>query len=560
MDEEKKRRDAELDAFWDVDALIPPRRAPHYVSNTDTAEIELPPVGSHESRPPTPSKEASIPPPSEEPHRRFIPPHTAEEEKRTAAPDLEYEPAHALIRRVRVYRWRSDYRYYEGFVRDAARLYAVRGAECPRATFFSYVPQYSQMTRAQLEWYLYWRTCLREGNFLDTDYSYVLLYVYELINLSDRLEPKAVQEQLCKAWVHYREIYHQLDSYLPEWICDHGLLHRLPPPDLCTGVLLPAVMSHCHLKEYYVSGGGNLGYIRALLAFCSNYDYRKSKFYTGENVALFDSTVAGALKEVTKAVSQEGKLFVSVDTDDSRLARDAYTGALCSYRIKRRLEVEFCSFSRTHELRYFITDVVKHTENRLRAVIGVRSRLSTYALPVAVRTHLDEYLDRILPRRTTASKKQEAAPADYEKLYDLPKRTLSLAEAAAIERASWETTERLVEAFEADRGEEIPSPEMPPAIPEMPIAPPLPAAPAAAAEPTDQKQTFAPYHAFLHAVLLGDASAQRAAAGALGLQTDLVVDAINTLAVDAFGDILLQESDSGFAVIEDYRELAEALL
>lgn len=547
-DDDKKRREAELDAFWDIDALIPPKRAPHYVGNTDTAEIVLEPIGNS-----TDSNDRTVPiPPADAPKRHFIPPHTAEEETSAPAPDLEYLPDNALVRSVRLYRWRSDYRYYESFVRDAVRLYSVRGGECPRVPFFSYVPQYSQMSRPQLEWYLYWRDSLRHGVFLDTDYSYVLLYIYEIINLSHRLEPIAAQTALCDAWVHYREIYHQLDSYLPEWICDLSLIHRLPPPEVCTGKLLSVVMSHCTLKEFYVPGSGEDGYIRALLTFCSNYDYRNSKFYTGENIALFDRVISGALLEVTRLVSADGKLFVSAEMDDSKLVRDAYTGALCSYRVKRKIEVEYCSFSRTHELRYFITDVVKYTENRLRGVIGVRSRLSVYALPVAVRTHLDSYLDGVLPRRETAAKKTEA-PAEYEKLYDLPKTELSISGAAEIERLSWETTERLIEAFEEDG---LPEPTEQP----IPAPAPLPTESDGEADVLESSAAWEKYLPFLRAAIEGDRAGELSAANALGLSLEVAADEINTRAADLLGDILLEENDDGvFVVIDDYLELAESL-
>lgn len=552
MSDEKKRREAELDAFWDIDALIPPKRAPHYVGNTDTAEIVLDPIALAEPDP-TPDRSQAIPPPADSaPKRHFIPPHSAEEEQKAPAPDVEYVPENALVRRVRLYRWRSNYRYYESFVLDAVKLYPIRAGECARVPFFSYVPQYSQMTRPQLEWYLYWREGARQGVWRDTDYSYVLLYIYELINLSDRLEPLKVQAALCGIWAHYRTIYRQLDTYLPEWICDHCLIHHLPPPDLCTGELLSVAMAHCSLKEFYVPTSGDDGYISALLAFCSNYEYRKSKFYTGENVPLFDRVIAGALREVTKLTSADGKLFVSAKMDDSKLLRDAYTGALCSYRIKRKIEVEYCSFSRTHELRYFLTDVVKYTENRLRGVIGVRSRLSVYALPVAVRTHLDTYLDGVLPQRKPISKKEEA-PAEYERLYDLPRTELSLSGAAEIERLSWETTERLVEAFE-ENGDQ-------PSVSETSAVPmPEPILMPEAEKTADTESAWTRYLPFLRAALEADRKGETDAAAALGRSLDVIADEVNTLAAELLGDILLEEDGSGaFAVIEDYLELAESL-
>ncbi len=557
-EEEKKRREAELDAFWDIDALIPKKRAAQYPADTSAAELVLEPPAAMSgqtedvSGSPCETSVAKREPilPSDAPKRRFIPPYTSETELNKPMPDLEYEPSHPLLRRVRIYRWRSDYRYYDGFLRDAVRLYEVKGGECPRVTFFSYVPQYSQMTRQQLEWYLFWRDSLRNGKYLDTDYSYILLYLYELINLSDRTDPRATQESLLRVWERYRTIYRQLDTYLPAWICDHGLLHRLPPPVLATGELLQTVMSNCSLCEYYVSGEGGEGLVESLLRFCTQYDYHRSKFYVGENKALFDRTVKGAVELAVQRVSEGKRLFSSAGMDNSLLARDAYTGALCTYRVKRKLEVEYCSFSRSHELRYFLADVIKHTENRIRAALGIRSRLTVYALAPKVREALDAYLDGVLPKKEQPKPVKEE-PAEYEKLYDLPAVELSLDGAAAIERASWQTTKRLIEAFEDD-----PTAEMPPSSAPLPPTAALLEEPSAPSSPPEASGLCA-YASFLRAVLDGDTKAQHQDARARQKPLDLVADEINTLAVELYGDILLEECDGGFAVIEDYRAIAE---
>lgn len=572
-----KKRDEELDAFWDIDALIPKRRAPHYAADTEAAEIVLEPLASERSTSDesAPKKGVESIPPRDASEvapdmvkRRFIPPHTADEESRRPTPEREYAPDNALIRRVRVYPWRSSYRYYEGFARDAERLLSVQGAECPRVPFFSYVPQYSQMSRAQLEWYLWWRGNLRRGIFLDTDYSYVLLYVYELINLSDRAEPLDVRDTLCRVWLHYRDTFHQLDSYLPEWICDCSLLHALPSPEFATAAQLTAAMSHCTLKEFYVPTDGDDGYLRALLAFCSNYDYRKSKFCVGENIELFDRAVKAAIRTLTEHTGRDGRLFAEVRMDDSKLMRDAYMGALCSYRIKRKIEVEYCSFSRSHELRYLITDVVKYTENKIRAALGIRSRLSIYALPTAVRDLLDARLDGMLPKRERTTARRAEDSAEYEKLYDLPKKEFSLRDAAEIERASWDTTERLIEAF----GEEIDPPHFESKhlepTPASSIVPP-PAAPTLVhfvtdlptsdTDDADLAEAFTRYRPFLCAVRDGDLAGQGREAAICGMPIEVLADEINALAADLTGDILLEECDRGFAVIEDYRQLLLSL-
>lgn len=552
--EKQKRsaRERELDAFWDIDSLIPARRSPVYPSNTETAEVVIEPK---REAPQAATPSVPLPRREDAPERHFIPPHTAAEEKRAPVPDEEYEPDSALIRKVRLFCWKNEYHYYDAFLRDALRLSPVVGREVPRVSFFSYVPQYSQMTRGQLEWYLWWRENLRHGIFMETDYSYLLLYAYEQINLAEKITPALAQKNLFDLWIYYRETFRQLDSYLPEWICDMGLIHRLPPPEGCMGKHLSAAMSHCNLREFYVPSGGNDGYVHALLAFCSNYDYRKSKFCTEENQKLFDSSVIGALSEVVSHMSGDGKLFSRSGMDDSKMLRDSYTGAICSYQIKRKIEVEYCSFSRSNELRYLVTDIVKYTENRIRTSLGVRSKLSIYSLPDNVRSILDTYLDRALPVRQKASasaRKEEAAA--YEKLYDLPKAPLSISAAAEIEALSWATTQKLVEAFEEEESKEESKEEKAP----VPISEPLIVE--AETEEDPFRAAMTPYLPFLRGVLDADRLLQREEAQKIGKMPDLLADEINELAAEHTGDILLEECDGGYAVIEDYTELARDLL
>ena len=542
--EEIRRREAELDRFWSIDAILP-RRAPAPPSpDTDTVEIEVP------AEPSAPAGETTvihpaIPRLNLPKGERFIPPHRPGENAAPVAPLTEYEPEGFLLHRVRVYPWRSSYRYYEEFAQTAERWNSLPGRPSPAVPFFSYVPQYAQMRREQVAFYLWWRDCLRRGEPIPADYSYVLLYVYELINLSEKLPPAEVQAGLVSVWRHYIAAYPQLANFLSEWICDHGLINRLGPPAVGFS-LLSDLTAHCSLKDYYVSSGRGAGLASCLLAFACNYDFHKSKFCAGENRPLFEKTVPAVLRMVTTG-AETGKFFAFPMSGSRTVKRDAYSGALCSYRIKRKIEVDCSSFFCLTEMRQLVTDTVKYTENALRAHLGVRTRLSIYALPTPIRAAIDAYFNAELP-----PKKREAPPPEkpeYEKLYDLPQKPFSARDAAEIERLSWDTTKRLVEAF----GEEPEAPETP--APE-PVPQPEKAAPATAPEPSP----FAPYLPFLLAVREGNAAGQRAAADALGKLTDAVADEVNRLAADHLGDILLEEGENGYGVIEDYRPDLEELI
>ena len=284
------------------------------------------------------------------------------------------------------------------------------------------------------------------------------------------------------------------------------------------------IMRHCTLKEFYVAGGAD-GYLQALLCFASNYDYRKSKFCTPETRPQFDRVIPTVLSAVMDRLSRDGKLFSGLGMDDSKLSRFAYNGALCASENRRRLEVSYCSFSRSHELRFLVTDIVKYTENKLRATLGIRSRMTVYSLPPA-----------------------------YEALYDLPALPLDPARAAEIERASWDTTERLVEAFEAEEKDVSATAESPvPAVAQQTEEKAAEQLPAVASP-------YARYAAFLAAVREADNAKIRAAAQALGSLPDALADEINELSTDETGDILLEDCGDGWRVLDDYRDRLDEIL
>lgn len=612
---ERKRdpREEELDRFWEIDALLPARRQVPRSMNTDTVEIDLPSI-SEAGKAAHSSRELALPKRTETPSRAPVDPLATREKTAPDAkqaiptettvihsvasaeehpvrravspiprpapptPDDEYIPDSALLRRVRIYRWKSTYQYYEDFVNTAEKLLPLHGKPCPHVPFFSYVPQYSQLDRARLAWYLHFRDCVRRGEYPETDYSYILLLIYEIINLSDKIPPTEGRDLLLGLWRGYRKSFAPLDAYLPEWICDYSLIHHLPPPKDLDGHLLRRVMHGCRLREFYVCGTTEKGELRALLAFCSNYDYRKSKFCTEETGALFEETVFTVLRSVTERLSREGKLFSGTGMEDCTVTRDAYSGALCSYRMKRKIEVSYCSFSRSHELRFLITDVIKYTENKLRAHLGVRSRLSIYALPVSIREQIDGITAHLTPSRRTEQKRKEAeAEALYERLYDLPTAPLSLSNAAEIERASWETTEKLVEAFEeepstgGDNSQTIPRQEdlsqiSQEALPQKNTLPQFEGAfplgkPIEPSENTPEwTASLSRFSAFLRAALDEDKALQRSEASTLGRLPDAIADEINELAADAIGDVLLEDCDGVYSVIQDYREMIERIL
>ena len=234
-----------------------------------------------------------------------------------------------------------------------------------------------------------------------------------------------------------------------EWLCDYSLLHCLPPPAL-PRALYGELLAGCRLKEFYVSGWqGAEEEVLAILLFCNNYDYKKSKFYRADTAELYDRVLSGAVAVALAFLREKGN-GIGRGAGVSTITRDAFAGAVCSYRLKRRIEVDYASFSHTHELRYIMTDVLKYAENAIRARISVKSRLTVYQISTELRRVLDAYLDRAIPQKAPTRCEKKAEP-DYEKRYEIPVRPVSPERAAKIEAESWETTRKLVEAFGGEK-------------------------------------------------------------------------------------------------------------
>ena len=535
------------DDFWDLEALLPAqKRAQGVPSARDTDTVE---IGQNA---PT-LKGAAF---TDTLFTEHPVPHCAAKKSEAREPLYAYQPQNTLLHEVRVYPW-SQYDYYEQFARQARLLQNKAGKECPEVEFFSYAPQYTQMNAAQMAYYLWWRQNFREGKCLPAAHSYQLLYLYEIINLGEHISPAKGQEEMLRLWLSYRQSNSRLDGLLREWLVDYSLLYRLPAPKLPTS-LYRELLADAKLKEFFVpmdaEGAKEDALTSAVLLFCNNYDYTKSRFYDAESAADYHRVLRGATHVALDFLRERDGALLTGKSGVSTVARETFTGAICAWQLRKRIEVDYTSFSRTHELRYLMSDVLKYAENALRARRGIKSRLSIYAVDTALRERLDVYLDAALPPRAQKAKKERPAeeiPA-YEKRYDLPVRAPSLARAAEIENASWQTTKRLVEAFEQAPVEG----KVENGAKKEPVEP-LPAPPGTAQnELILAGDTLAGALGELASFLtITGAKAQRDFARSCGMMVDAIVDKINTVAGDMLGDILLEEGDDGYAVIEDYREI-----
>lgn len=273
---------------------------------------------------------------------------------------------------------------------ETARKYEKRtGKLCSYVHFQSYWPTYSDMNKAQQDWYFYWRDQVRNNVFPDTSLSYIFLHVYELINHVGVRNVDDGYYQLRRLWLNYRERFPNLDHYLADWIIDYLVVNRpaLDPLTLYTDRELqpalaqyaPDLVLNAFLKQSKPVGEMPL----FLLDAFTDYKIYKSRFYQSG----YADTVQTAFRQALEAAEaylqeKEGKgIFQKFRPQQTQITRRVFQSAIYSGEQDTISIAHIYPYASYTPLRKFLTGVVKHTENLLRQYYGFSGRLQVKDLP-----------------------------------------------------------------------------------------------------------------------------------------------------------------------------------
>ena len=434
--------DIDRDSFWDIQKLVPKAKKIRKVG-FDTSCVDISDDAQQNTSDPSDAHNDGA-------QTRLTAARPSVSEQRSELV-CEYSPDNAFIKKVSVFSQSGGYKYYEDFERAMHKYLRLTVKEAERVPFFSYVPQYSQLSSGRLAWYLYWRSGCRRREYMPTDFSYVLLYVFELLNFAEPRHPERIAEELCSLWKAYRGEFWQLDKYMPDWVCDYCLVHRVKLPYGLISDFVFDVLGNSSLREFYLGeeAADAVGCARALVLSTSSYNYRKSKFYTPEYRELFDTHIPSAAEQalgMSAQKIQDGEQ----ESAFSFVKRDVYVGALCTSTAKRTLLIEYRHITRQGALRTEASLAVKYAENKLRAVLGIKSRLSTTGISEQTKKKTDEYFAQVFGERQKTEKAQRSAEPDYMAYYDSPVKGLEYERAAKIELSSWETAALMAESFDGE--------------------------------------------------------------------------------------------------------------
>lgn len=522
----------DLDAFWDLGRIMPKKKK-LTTFNTSTALKEHSIEGDA-----APSFERKLTITAADVGLEQI-------EERSYTPERR-----GLINEVTIRRWVDKYDFYGNFRKAAIVYYEYKTEKCDFAPYYSYMPQYSQLSPQQKQYYFYWRDMVRHGQYIKSDYSYLYLLVYEILNLPDLLPPNEGLSLLCRLWKEYRDDLPKIDASFAAWIQDYCLVHQLSCPMDQISEFIFDVISASSFKEFYLSEMGMAGDAGtdAMIAYLSDYDFRKCKYRTPENKVAYTRYMLSAMSIVISALmDRENPIY-----DSSRVSvieRDAFPRSLCTHAVKCRLIIKYMPLSQDLRLRSIVTMAVRYTENKLRAHLGVKSRLAIKDLPDEYKALIDAYFNSLVGEKSEKMKKENIP--EYEALYDAPEGTLSMSDADKIEKESWVTTARLVgdESVEDDEVSYV----------------------SVSLETPDNKGDLEA----CDQIIINDEQTEESDKDIFGLSKDEVllisdilsgkncefdfeksekIEKINEAFLECFGDVIIELNSEQYEIIEDYQE------
>ncbi len=503
---------------------------------------------------------------------KFVPPHSSSSSVKKHVL-FEYEPQNPLIKSVTVYSEKEGEELFVSdnlFIRERRALLRRAAPEREFVPFYSYSPRYSQLNKAQLGFYLWWRENARNGIFLKTDESYILLYAYELAATGDDEDKEAALASLCSLLTAYshRELQIVHKMMIRDIICDFCLIHRLPPPveKVCT--VEKQILFGSFLPEFFIDLSQNKQFAAsAINTSLSLYDFRRSKCYNDATAPAFKKGIIGALHSVINDDAAFESLISFTRGVYGNVTAEHHPFTRMVNIVNKNIKIEV-SYYELGNLKTAITDIVRYSENKVREHLGIKSRIHVLSVNSQAKAAIDAFFEQHMPpmsipdKRRRENRIQVEEKNEYDALYDIPKVEISPERALEIERESWDTTKILVEAFEEKDSDKTTLHAKKEDNVEAKQAPEMPKVDESIGDETpyeSENDVYSEIYSklgkaaeFLKLCFTPDAAEQKKFAQSLGLGVDAVADRINECAVELFGDIFLESDGSSYTIIEDY--------
>jgi hypothetical protein len=294
------------------------------------------------------------------------------------------------------------------FVKESQKFRNIEAKVANHVPFKCYWPTYRDMNALQQQWYFYWRTQARRGNFLPTDLSYIFVHIYEILNLVEVSDPVQAADRIKTLWLAYRKTYPNLDGYLSEWTGDLLAVKAGGAYALAwwenllemDGLKIPEPIVNTIVEKAIRNNGlDKLPY--KIWALLSNYQPR-NKFYQKYNTDHFvDRAYEKAIKVANDFYIESTKKslidqFVLDRTHNYE--KQVFSSALIGFPYPSMIRLASGrDYAGSSKLANSITSIMKYAENILRKQLKFSAKLSGVELHPDLAKQLDIAFQPIMP-------------------------------------------------------------------------------------------------------------------------------------------------------------------
>lgn len=286
---------------------------------------------------------------------------------------------------------------HDKFFKDMKKYENKSATVVPFKPFMTYWPTYESMSKSQQNWYFYWRTEVRNGNYIDTDLSYIFVYIYELLSGVGWKTSQEGNEKLVQIWKAYQVRFPKLDSYLQSWIFDFATLNNLEYTNVvnsCYVRLSPSTKTDLLINHYSSKNPLKLPF--DIIDALSDYSLIGSKFYKDGHQALMQEAiprVVALVDAVFKRKKNKGILDIYGPNQTKKQEYYAFASAVCP-DANKKISISVKAYSSSQKLRGYINELVRYAENTLRALYGYRGRLRGITLDEETAKLVDAFLKK----------------------------------------------------------------------------------------------------------------------------------------------------------------------
>lgn len=285
------------------------------------------------------------------------------------------------------------------FARDSIKYAQKKEVESPEIPLQVYWTTFSNLNNKQLKWYFYWREQSLKGNYLNVDLSYIILFVYELINYTFNQKAAFNVSMMVRLYDNYVERHPTLKNYLPQWTSD--MLYELGEVELAKEyhqekVYLPPLYIQLREKKEFLEKIS----ITTWKPFIRNY--RETAFFLNNRNKIY-KTFKESIPVISEHYKRQGKELEDVwfETRMERKVRSLFASAVVAREVES-IHVHTVRYNQTETLYEEITTLFKLAENMTRALYGEKRKIKMEdgILP-------DDFEDKLMERLNQAKKTNE---------------------------------------------------------------------------------------------------------------------------------------------------------